>query len=189
MKTSQRNFLLATLLILVAASVRVFTYEMHALYNLAPIAAIGLFSGAILKDKRLAYIFPLMAMLLGDLYFQFFTHNPGFYGIGQFFTYAGLLAAALLGTKMGKVTVPKVAGFAVAGSLLFFLVSNFGVWVDQFFYPVKIYTTNLAGLIDCYIKAIPFSVNTFAGDLIFSGVLFTSYYLMEVRKTPVLVKA
>ena len=97
MKRNNLNILLAVSLILLAAVCRIFNAQLHVA-NFVPIAAISLFSGAIIKDKRsLAFLVPLMGQFLGDVYFQLFTHTPGFYDLpGQLFNYGALIAATAL---------------------------------------------------------------------------------------------
>jgi hypothetical protein len=79
-----------------------------------------------------------------------------------------------------RVTPFTVAGAAIASSVLFFLVTNFGTWATGELYP-----QTLAGLAACYVAAIPFFQNTLAGDLFFSAVLFGGFALLEWR-VPVL---
>lgn len=177
-----RLYILMAALILMAAGTRILNAEM-GLYNFAPVAALGLFSGAVLQDKRMAFLFPLLSMLLADLYFQLFTNTPGFYGVSQLFNYAGLLAVAALGTRMGRIKPLKVAVFAIGGSLLFFLLSNFGVWVEGY------YGHTFAGLATTFEMAIPFYKNTLAGDLAGSALLFGGYYLLTQATAARLQKA
>lgn len=172
MKRSNINIVLAVSLILIAALARIANREMH-LYNLAPIAAIGLFSGAILKDKRFAYIMPLLAMLIADTYFQLFTRVQGFYGQEQWFVYGSMALVTFLGTKMGKISSLKVLGFSLTGSVVFFLVSNFGSFLSG------MWGTGFEALVTTYTMAIPFFKNTIAGDLAGSIILFGAYFLLQ----------
>ena len=172
MKRNYTNIILAVSLILIAAFARIANREMH-LYNLAPIAAIGLFSGAILKDKRFAYIIPLLAMLIADTYFQLFTRVQGFYGQEQWFVYGGMILVTLLGTKMGKISGLKVVGFSLTGSAVFFIVSNFGSFLSG------MWGTGFDALVTTYTMALPFFRNTVAGDLLGSVLLFSAYFLVQ----------
>lgn len=186
MKTNQRNILLAALLILIAAASRIMNAEMHV-WHLAPVAALGLFSGAVIKDRKYAFLVTLIAQLVSDLYIELFTPRSGFYGVNQLFVYGGMMLVTLLGTQMGKPKAHKVAGFSLAGSAIFFTVSNFGMWVQQFAEPVgsRLYTTDLKGLGQTFVMALPFYtrfgtelfINSFAGDLVLSFLLFGIYAL------------
>jgi hypothetical protein len=172
MKQNRLNILMAALLILMAAGSRIVNHEIGQ-YNLAPVAALGLFSGAIVKDKRLAFLFTLLAQLLSDVYFQLFTSMQGFYP-SMIFTYAGMFAVTLLGTQMGAVKAHKVLGFAVGGSVLFFLISNFGVWAEGY------YGYTAGGLLTCFVQGIPFYRNTLIGDVAGSTLLFGGYHLLQL---------
>lgn len=172
MKRNYTNIILAVSLILIGALARVANREM-SLFNLAPIAAIGLFSGAILKDKRFAYIIPLLAMLIADAYFQLFTRVQGFYGQEQWFVYGGLALVTLLGTKMGKISSVKVLGFSLTGSVIFFIVSNFGSFLGG------MWGTGFEALVTTYTMALPFFRNTVASELLGSCLLFGGYFLAQ----------
>ena len=71
---------------------------------------------------------------------------------------------SLICMRIQKVSVLTVLG----SSLLFFIVSNLGVWL--LYYPLT-----LEGLITCFTLAIPFFGNTIAGDLVYTAVLFFSF--------------
>jgi Family of unknown function (DUF6580) len=73
-----------------------------------------------------------------------------------------------------KRSVFQIAGAALASSVLFFLLTNFGVWAFESLYP-----KTLEGLISCYVAAIPFFQNTLQGDLFFTAVLFGGFALLE----------
>jgi len=173
-----RIFILCTFLVLAAVAARIINTETHW-YSFAPVMAISLFSGAVLKQKTYAYLLPLAAYFLSDIYIQLFTPYSGFYGISQFFVYAGMVAVTLLGTRMGQPGALKVLGFSICGSLLFWIISNFGVFLGGY------WGTGLAGLSKTYFMALPFYThngttfffNAFAGDLIFSSLLFGAYAL------------
>ncbi|XZF16502.1 DUF6580 family putative transport protein [Chitinophagaceae bacterium MMS25-I14] len=171
MKNNTTNILIATGLVLMATVSRIVNTEMH-LYNFAPLAALGLFSGAVIKDKRYAFLLPLLAQLLADGYFQLFTKVQGFYP-GQLFTYLGLAAATLLGTTMGQPKAAKVLGYTIGGSVLFFIFSNFGTFTTGF------WGTGFKGLVTTYTMGLPFFKNTLIGDLAGSTILFGAYALLQ----------
>jgi hypothetical protein len=137
--------------------------------NFTPIAAIALFGGAHFADKRLAFGVPLAALLLSDLVL-------GFYG-GMAVVYGSFALIVGLGFWLrSRRTIWPIAGAALASSLLFFLVTNFGMWAAGSLYP-----RTLSGLGVCYAAAIPFFRNTLAGDLFFSAVMFGGFALAEKR--------
>jgi len=180
MKNNKLNFLIAAGLILMAASARIINHEMH-LYNLAPVAALGLFSGAVIKDKRYAFVFAILAQFIGDVYIGLFTPWQGFYGIEQVLVYAALILVTVLGSRMGKPSALKVFGYTIAGSTIFFLISNFGIWLSIQLGGIDIlhYGKGFTGLMNTYIAAIPFFRNTLLGDMAGAVLLFGAYALLQ----------
>jgi hypothetical protein len=137
--------------------------------NFTPIGAIALFGGAYLGRQWLAFAAPLGALLLSDLVLGF--HDS------MVFVYAAVALAVMIGWAVARRLTPlSVAGAALASSLLFFTVTNFGVWLTSGMYP-----PTLAGLAACFVAAIPFFQNTLAGDLVFSALLFGGFALLERR--------
>jgi hypothetical protein len=136
--------------------------------NFSPIAAMALFSGAYLPKRALAFVAPFGALILSDLFLG------GFYaGIG--FVYASFALTVLIGWALARrKTVLTIAGAALASSLLFFVLTNFGMWLFSGFYPLT-----WGGLAACYVAAIPFFQNTLAGDLFFTALLFGGFALAE----------
>lgn len=180
MKENNKSILLCVALVLVAVASRILNAEMHW-YHFGPMVAMSLFSGTILKNKSYSFILPLAAYFISDLYLQLVHHN-GFYGISQFFVYGAMALVVLLGIYMKKVNAANVFGFTIGGSLLFWLISNFGVFLGGY------YGGGLQGLTATYVAAIPFYKNDFAtelflngiiGDIVFSGILFGAYALIK----------
>lgn len=135
--------------------------------NFSPIDAMALFSGAYLGRRWLAFAAPLAAMLISDSVLGFYS--------GFWMTYLAIALVVLLGSVVLKrVSALRVGGAAIASSVLFFLISNFGTWALS-----GMYELNATGLAACYIAAIPFFQNTLAGDLFYSGVLFGGFALAE----------
>jgi hypothetical protein len=135
--------------------------------NFAPIGAMALFSGAYLPRRPLSFVAPLVALFLSDL-------AIGFYH-GMATVYVATALIVLLGWWVAKSRTPlRIGAAAVASSLLFYLITNLGVWAFSGMYPLT-----PAGLAACYIAAIPFFQNTVAGDLFFTGLLFGGFALLE----------
>jgi len=141
--------------------------------NFTPIGAMALFGGAYFGSRALAFAAPIGALLLSDAVIGFHAGMPWVYG--------SVAMIVLIGWALGRRITPlSVAAAALASSVLFFAVTNFGTWLVSGMYPL-----NLAGLAACYVAAIPFFQNTFAGDLVFSAVLFGGFALLE-RWLPIL---
>lgn len=184
MRKETTQIFLVALVIFITATLRVINAEAH-LYNLVPVAALGLFSGSVLQNKRWAYAIPLAAMFLSDLGLALFTHIQGFYGISQVINYMALGIITFMGTRMQKRNVLNIAGYTLSGSLFFFLLSNFGTWLGGY------YAYTFAGLTECFTMALPFYksematsffVNSVLGDLCFSGLAFGLFALLAEKR-------
>jgi hypothetical protein len=171
MLNSRNLFILA--LIVLAAVLRVFG---GLPYNFTPVAAIALFGGAMLSNRALGFIAPLAIMLISDLFIGFHS--------SMFAVYAALIGVVAIGQVVRKnPTMLRALGGALAGSVLFFLVTNAASWL-----VLPQYTKDLSGLFNSYVAGIPFFRGTLMGDLLFTSIFFGSYKLAEYR-FPSLVKA
>jgi hypothetical protein len=130
--------------------------------NVAPITALALFGGVYL-NKKYALAIPLFAMFISDLFLGFHNTIPFVYGS---FLLSGLIGLWLRSHK----NIPIIITATLLSSLLFFIITNFGVWLASGMYPHTI-----TGLIDCYVIAIPFYRNTIMGDIIYTGIFFSAY--------------
>ena len=136
--------------------------------NFTPIGAMALFSGAYLGRKALAFAAPLGALLLSDLVLGFYH--------GQATVYFSVALIVMLGmVALSRVSPLRVAGAAVLSSVLFFLITNLGMWLFSGFYP-----RTMLGLEACYVAAIPFFQNTIAGDLFYATLLFGGFRVAEL---------
>ncbi len=138
--------------------------------NFSPIAAMALFSGAQLPKKSLAFAAPFGALLVSDAVLG------GFYpGIG--FVYASFALTVLIGWAVARrKTALAIGAAAISSSILFFVLTNLGVWLFSGLYP-----QTAQGLAACYVAAIPFFQNSLAGDLLYSALLFGGFALAEDR--------
>ena len=141
--------------------------------NFTPVGAMALFSGAYLGRRALAFVAPLAALLLSDLVLGFYHGMATVYFSTALIAVLGMLA-------LQHRSALRVGAAAIAGSLLFFVLTNFGMWWFSGFYP-----HTLIGLGACYVAAIPFFQNTLAGDLFYAGLLFGGFALAE-RALPAL---
>jgi len=135
--------------------------------NFSPIDAMALFSGAYLGRRWVAFAAPLAALFLSDLVLGFYH--------GMATVYATVALVVAIGWSLSSRRTPlRIAGAAVAGSVTFFLITNFGMWLFSGFYPLT-----SAGLAACYVAAIPFFQTTVAADLVYAGLLFGGFALAE----------
>ena len=152
MKAMKKEYTLILSMIVLAVASRLLPHPP----NFAPITGIALFAAVKLNKKIIAILVPLFCLFVTDLIL----------GLGwiNLFVYAAFGMISWIGMRQKKVSIPTVLG----SSLLFFVVSNFGVWL--LYYPAT-----LEGLIACFTLAIPFFGNTIAGDLVYTAVLFYSF--------------
>jgi hypothetical protein len=137
--------------------------------NFSPIAAMGLFGGAYLTNRAAGFVAPLAVLFLSDLVLGLYGHME--------IVYAAMALSVCLGWLLRQNRSPlRIAAATLASSLLFFAVTNFGVWALGTLYP-----HSLAGLAACFTAALPFFQNTLAGDLFFSALLFGGFALAEHR--------
>jgi len=174
MKRTNINIIVAVFLIATVVIARIVNASMH-LPNFVPVAAIGLFSGAIIKDKRaLAFLVPVLGQFLADVYFQLFTNILGFYDVaGQLFNYGALICATAIGVRMKQPKPLTTIGYLCGASVTFFIVSNFGFFVHGW------NGYSFAGLTKTYIDAIPFYKNSFIADMIGGVLLFGGYFAAQ----------
>ena len=135
-------------------------------FNVSPVAAIGLFAGAVLRP-RIAWLVPVTAMLLGQW-------NADFYPLPVLlFVLTGMLAGPTFGRLLlsTRQNLLRFGGATLGAALLFYLLSNFGIWVAGYYPP------NLAGLMDCYLMGLPFLGRSLLADLLYGGVLFGGWVL------------
>jgi hypothetical protein len=170
------RFGIITGIILIAALSRIIPHPA----NFAPISAMALFGAVYFSKKYIAFIIPLISMWISDLvinntiYAQYFDHfvwlSPGFY-----WTYGAFFAIAFIGLLcLQKLKLHRLLVAGISSSILFFLISNFGVWMSGTLYP-----NTFSGLIECYVVGIPFLKNTVLGDLFYMTVLFGSFELVQ----------
>jgi hypothetical protein len=142
--------------------------------NVTPIAAMALFGGAYMSNRRLAYMLPLAAMLLSDIVLGATVYGKAIL-FSQPIVYACLLATVAMGRLIrSKRSALAIAIVTLASSCLFYAVTNFAVWTSGHLYPMT-----LAGLETCYVAAIPFFRNSLAGDAAFVVILFGGFALLE----------
>ena len=199
-KAAVLRTLLIFTLILLAAALRLAPHP----WNFTPVGAIAIFAGATVRDRRLAFLFPLLIMFATDAILGFNTLTPLVYAsfllsvlIGRHvvrYVVGARLSASNVGaglqpgqrakrdsdhqpesvTNAKRYAVPHVATATFLGALQFFLITNFGVWAFLNSYP-----RTAAGLAACYVAGIPFFWNTLAGDAVYATLLFGAFALAE----------
>lgn len=153
-------------------------------HNFTPIGAIALFGSAYFGQKWLAAAIPFVAMWLSDLFLNNVVYArmfpevyTGFQWFGSPWVYASFFMISVMGmATLRKVSAIRVGGSALASSVLFFLVTNFAVWLGSSQYP-----QNWGGLAVCYGMALPFFSNTLMGDMVYATILFGIFEWVKSR--------
>ncbi len=150
--------------------VSLFSRLMPHLPNMTPLGATALFNGAKI-GRPWSYLLPLAILFVSDLIIGFHNTMP--------YVYLGFAITVFLGEKFlhGEHVVRKSAVVAIVSSLLFFFITNFGVWATGTMYPMT-----LEGLIHCYFMGLPFLRNMVAGDVAFAVGFFSLYQYAEQRQ-------
>jgi hypothetical protein len=130
--------------------------------NFAPITALAIFSGFYYRSRLLGVLIPLTAMLISDIFLGFSSITP--------WVYASFISISVFNSYQSKINLSTT----LFSSILFFVISNFGVWVIG-------YPKSLEGLLVCYTMAIPFFVYSILGDLFYTGVLSTSFNYIDKK--------
>ena len=130
--------------------------------NFTPIAAIALLSSKGFDNRWVVFLIPIVSLFISDLFIGLHATIP--------FVYISFILIALLGLYVKKINIVSV----LLSSTIFFLVSNFGVWL--LYYPIS-----TEGLVQCYTLALPFFFNTVLGDLVYGALLIYPFYALQRR--------
>ena len=155
-------------MVLLAAATRALPILIPHIWNFTAVYALAIFAGSQFKNRTLAIEMPLAAMAISDL----------FIGYGySLVVYAGFIVIVMCGMAIrNHKTVTNIGLASVAGTILFYLITNFA-----FLYDVSLYPHNMNGIITSYVMGLPFLRNALIADMIFVPVLFGSFYLLEKR--------
>ena len=176
------SYLTIIVLILFASFSRIIPH----MPNFTPLGAMALFGGAYLKNKYHALVIPIASLWLSDLVlnnfiFSFYSDFTWFYP-GFLWQYTSFILITIIGYFfLKKVNFKNIFITSISSSLLFFVITNFGVWLSG-----SIYSLDFQGLITCYVMAIPFYKGTILGFICYSSLLFGilefSRYKFQVLK-------
>jgi hypothetical protein len=183
-KINPRTLLIAVFIIVVAVF-RVFINmngQLHPLTNFSPIGAMALFAGTYFKSRTKAYSFPLITLFISDAVLSLTVYKQYSHGLlysGWYWVYAAFALMVLAGKLVIKdVTVKNVLIAAFTITFIHWVVSDMGVWLQGSTYP-----RTAAGLWACLAAAIPFERNFLAGTLVYSGIMFGAFELLQKRYT------
>jgi hypothetical protein len=134
--------------------------------NVAPVAGLALFAGASISGPK-KFLLPLIIMILSDIFLGFHRVMP--------YVYGSFILITLLGTVLKiKNSFSLLVTMSLISSALFYLITNFGVWLHS-----GMYAKTVGGLLQSYIMALPFFQNTLVGDMIYTITIFYGYRIIE----------
>ena len=180
MKLNKSNLLVLFILILACALYRVWDSRPM---GFAPQIAMALFAGSISKDKRFAFLFPVLSLFISDLLYQFLYSQglstiKGFYS-GQWQNYLLIASITIIGFFINKNKIGQIFIGSLAGAVYFFLISNFMVWIGGGWdINNQPYPRSFSGLMLCYSEALPFFKWSVLSTLLFNGIFFGTFYLL-----------
>jgi hypothetical protein len=159
------RFNVLTAIILAGALARILPHAP----NFTPIGALALFAGTQFANKRLAFVVPILAMILSDMILGLHSGIASVYG--------SFLCSVCLGFWLrDHRNIRSTLLVSLINSLLFFIITNFSVWFSGGMYPAS-----LQGFIRCYVAALPFLRNTVSGDLFYVALFFGGLSMAEKR--------
>jgi hypothetical protein len=163
------RFLFVLSAIVLAAGTRLIP-EPYRFFNFAPMGAMCLFGGASFSNRPLAFIIPLIALLVSDAFL-------GYYDWGMLPVYGSYALIIVIGMFISKRVNPlTVLAGSLGGSVLFYLITNFA-----YFYAPTIHQHNWAGIVESYSAGLPFFKYTLISDLAFNIIFFGALYLAGLR--------
>lgn len=156
--------------------------------NFTAVGAISLFASAFTGRRTVAIVIPFLVMVFSDMILNnliFARLYPDDYKSfvflyrGALWSYAAFGLVVIYGSTVFRngVGLPKVFFGALGASIIFFILSNFGVWSSTGAYAV-----NFTGLMTCYAAGLPFLLNQVVGDLFYSLILFgVALYVFQLK--------
>jgi hypothetical protein len=145
----------------------------NPLANLSALGALCLLCGSVVRHPA-AVLIPLLVRLSTDIIIGIKT-DYGFFPSWPF-DYSALAVIFLIGRYVPRRNYPAVLVSGLGATAVYFLLSNFGVWA---MWP-DTYPRTLAGLLDCYVMAIPFARGTLIGNLVFAPAFFAAWNYFTV---------
>lgn len=176
--------LIFAILVAICTLYRIVPYEMRPEWLGAPQLAMAVFAGSIFKNKKLAFLLPLSSMFISDVLMQLLHQLDasiyvGFYK-GQLVNYLLILSTTVVGFFINERKPVEILAGALAAPVLFFLLSNFQVWMAG---GGLVRAKNLMGLMQTYADGLPFLKTSMLGTIVFSALFFGIKMLMTSPAT------
>lgn len=131
-------------------------------YNITPLAAVALAAGWLFPLRPVAAAVPLASLVLSNM-----ALLPYDSVVMAVVVYAATMWPVLMGGVIARRGWAAAVGGALASSLVFYLSTNFAHWITTEQYP-----HSAAGLLQCYVAALPFYRWMPVGDVVWTLVVF-----------------
>lgn len=183
MKNTGKLILFSLLLIALTTACKFFFGANRTWSGFSPVIAIALFAGFVIRQRDYSFLLPLLALFISDaiihvLYLQGVFDYAGFYS-GQWKNYLVLLSATLIGWSLKGRKLNSLFAGAVAAPTVFFIISNFMVWLSA---GEVVYGRDFSGLMTCYAAGLPFYKNALMATLVFLPGILLIYNYMTRQK-------
>ena len=129
--------------------------------NFTPVLAVAIFAPYFFRELAISTVIPLAAMVLADLILGMHSY--------MLWVYGAVVACVVTSYYLRRtgIYLVRIGSLALSSSFLFFVITNFGVWLSSGFYP-----QTAQGLFACYIAALPFFGNTLFSTIAFCGLFY-----------------
>lgn len=150
--------------------------------NFTPVGAMALFGGTYFNQRWKAFVFPLLTLFLGDLIIHTVIYNGNYAGTPLiYFSFALIVLIGIIFIR--KVTVRSITVSSIVSTLTFWLIADFSVWMGGGIdiRTQQVFSSDLAGLLQCYLQGFPYIVNFLLGTLFYCAVMFGSFEWIQKR--------
>ena len=184
MKLSKQTIMFFFILIAVSTIVKIICAPQINLSGFSSVIAVSLFAGLSIREKKFAFLLPLLALFITDsliqiLYAANLFPYAGFYS-GQLYNYGLFLLLTFIATWLRNYKTAGIVLAALIGPTVFFLLSNFIVWKTQA--AIMGYSTDINGLIQSYTFGLPFYRNSLISTIIFLPAFIALYRWLKYGK-------
>ena len=177
MKFNKQTIIFLFILVILSTAVKVICAPQINLSGFTCVIAVSLFAGLTIKDRKLAFLFPLLTLFISDILLQglhalnVFPYS-GFYS-GQIINYILFIVLTLIGVALRNSKTAGVIAASFIGPTVFFLLSNFFVWQSQG--AAMGYSKDVNGLMQAYTFGLPFYRNSLISTFIFLPAFMALY--------------
>lgn len=185
MKLNKQSLFFAFLVIGITTVVKLICAPILNLSGFTCVIAVSLFSGLVIKDRKQAFLFPLLALFVSDVLVQIF-YKAGWFPFAGFYqdqliNYSLFILLTVVGMLMKNLRTAGAILSIILGPVLFFFISNYFVWANQG--TTLAYSKDISGLMACYTAGIPFYKNSLVSTIIFLPSFMAMYQLIVNGKT------